>query len=413
MSALANLSLNSPTEVAQSTVEVANPPRQERKRALSMLNGALSDFQSIKAASLGALKESADEEEIPSPSTIATFNGEFFRDGSSESLLPTIPGDHGFQSSGYGMKRISGATVCGLLRGDYSTRGIKNFIIIDCRYGYEYSGGHIEGAVNLNQKSEIMKFFHANKQIEGSNRIAVVFHCEFSQNRGPKSCKFFREMDRKFNSASYPNLCFPELYVLDGGYKQFFERHQEFCSPRHYISMWDEKFQLECKIETAKFRKSWANKEENRRITQQIPVHGRIKSLSLSIASRGEAEFSHRAINALESGALNCSRSLEFPSVPMMINTAQRAETQPEFPETESEISHMDSDKENQPEISKSLEFSSPAKFSSMTRDSNRFGGSPIPSINFNSPSPLIARKRTQVNSLFNQSPIAKTALFS
>jgi len=55
-------------------------------------------------------------------------------------------------------------------------------------------------------------------------RLLVVFHCEFSSERGPRLCRFVRERDRALNE--YPALHYPELYVLKGGYKEFFPHHQ-------------------------------------------------------------------------------------------------------------------------------------------------------------------------------------------
>lgn len=51
-------------------------------------------------------------------------------------------------------------------------------------------------------------------------RVVLVFHCEFSSERGPRMCRFVRERDRALND--YPKLHYPELYVLKDGYKDFF-----------------------------------------------------------------------------------------------------------------------------------------------------------------------------------------------
>jgi hypothetical protein len=43
------------------------------------------------------------------------------------------------------VKRISGATMSRLLRGEFRGSGaneVDEFIVIDCRYDYEYAGGH-------------------------------------------------------------------------------------------------------------------------------------------------------------------------------------------------------------------------------------------------------------------------------
>lgn len=47
--------------------------------------------------------------------------------------------------------------------------------MIDCRYDYEYQGGHIPGAFNFNSREKIQKFYDTNKDVskkvgaDGSN----------------------------------------------------------------------------------------------------------------------------------------------------------------------------------------------------------------------------------------------------
>ena len=63
-------------------------------------------------------------------------------------------------------------------------------------------------------------------------RIVIIFHCEFSSKRGPRMCRFVRERDRAMNE--YPKLYYPELYILKGGYKDFFNDFQVgLSSPAH------------------------------------------------------------------------------------------------------------------------------------------------------------------------------------
>ena len=46
--------------------------------------------------------------------------------------------------------------------------------------------------------------------------------------------RFMRKIDRKENCMEYPSLYFPELYLLEGGYKNFFEQH----SVNKYLSIY-------------------------------------------------------------------------------------------------------------------------------------------------------------------------------
>jgi hypothetical protein len=58
---------------------------------------------------------------------------------------------------------------------------------------------------------------------EGRLPLVLIFHCEFSQKRGPRAMKYLREIDRQHNA--HPNLFYPEIYLLEGGYESF---HQKF-----------------------------------------------------------------------------------------------------------------------------------------------------------------------------------------
>ncbi len=44
-------------------------------------------------------------------------------------------------------------------------------------------------------------------------------------------------MDRQLNEHSYPNLYYPELYLLEGGYKNFYEQFKLYCCPQSYKPM--------------------------------------------------------------------------------------------------------------------------------------------------------------------------------
>ncbi|KAE8590614.1 hypothetical protein XENTR_v10018131 [Xenopus tropicalis] len=131
------------------------------------------------------------------------------------------------------LKYISCTTLARLLRGGYQDV-VQQYQIVDCRYPYEYAGGHIKGAYNLYKEEHISDTFLKNATHPKSTTL-LIFHCEFSSERAPKLCRLLRNLDR--NANRYPHLHYPELYILKGGYKEFYEKFKGFCEPRGYVNM--------------------------------------------------------------------------------------------------------------------------------------------------------------------------------
>ncbi|CAF3238619.1 unnamed protein product [Rotaria socialis] len=143
---------------------------------------------------------------------------------------------------------ISAETTIDLLRGKYSSE-IEQLHVIDCRYPYEYDGGHISSAKNIFTRPQIHEEYFRSpiKLKDPTKRIVFVFHCEFSSERAPSLLRYMRSEDRNIHASNYPALHYPELYLLEGGYKALFEHSTEFCKPSFYRTMLDEKFQEQCR----------------------------------------------------------------------------------------------------------------------------------------------------------------------
>jgi hypothetical protein len=124
----------------------------------------------------------------------------------SQSILPFNRGE---------CASITVETVCSLLRGQYRSL-YDRLILVDCRYDYEYSGGHIKNAINLQDFNLNDHFFKHYRNV----RNIVIFYCEFSSQRGPSCYKMMRDLDRKYNT--YPDLYYPDIYLLSKGYSNFF-----------------------------------------------------------------------------------------------------------------------------------------------------------------------------------------------
>ncbi|XP_052228863.1 M-phase inducer phosphatase 1-like [Dreissena polymorpha] len=152
-------------------------------------------------------------------------------DGSRPYILPTVVGKH------KDLKAISPDTMSAVLHGCYDAE-IDGVTVIDCRYPYEFEGGHIQGAVNLYTRVMVRDFLVSRAQNHvSSTRHVLIFHCEFSSERGPKMYRHLRSEDRAMNSDVYPRLHFPEIYLLEGGYKAFFNAHGSQCEPQTYKPM--------------------------------------------------------------------------------------------------------------------------------------------------------------------------------
>ncbi|XP_073818621.1 string isoform X2 [Musca autumnalis] len=212
-------------------------PRPSLRKCMSMNDAEI----------MSALNRSENNDE---PDLIGDFSKPY--------VLPLIPGRH------RDLKSISSETVARLLRGEFDDK-VANYRIIDCRYPYEYEGGHIRGAKNLYTQEQIIEEFlsqqmtelqQARNEASGNKRNIIIFHCEFSSERGPKLSRFLRNYDRARNTNAYPALDYPEVYLLHNGYKEFFENHIELCEPHAYRPMLEPAYNEEYRIFRAK-SKSW------------------------------------------------------------------------------------------------------------------------------------------------------------
>ncbi|KAG0139452.1 hypothetical protein CROQUDRAFT_54704 [Cronartium quercuum f. sp. fusiforme G11] len=159
-----------------------------------------------------------------------------------DKLLPSfnVPQD--------GLKRINGQSLDDLLMGKYE-KVISKVLVIDCRSQYEYEGGHIKGAVNVDSKSVVDQMFFGQdgvkmdldetdddgkvKKKKVEKKKVLVFHCEFSSVRGPATALYLRETDRRLHGTDSKDLMYSEVYVLEGGYKAYHVSSPEHCEGRH------------------------------------------------------------------------------------------------------------------------------------------------------------------------------------
>ncbi|RFU75087.1 m-phase inducer phosphatase [Trichoderma arundinaceum] len=205
--------------------------RKQFRRSLSMFESPADVMKPKPERGLAAapiLKSVADIEEAHEP-VIPHF-------------LPDDPTDT--------IPRINKETMLDILDGKYSDKFAQR-MVIDCRFEYEYEGGHIDGAVNHNNK-ELLASQLFQTPIDGLTLL--IFHCEYSAHRAPLMARHIRSQDRTINAEHYPRLTYPEIYILDGGYSGFFAEHRSRCFPPEYVEMSDEKHQRTCEREMGRLK---------------------------------------------------------------------------------------------------------------------------------------------------------------
>jgi hypothetical protein len=180
------------------------------------------------------------------------------------------------------IKLVSPDTVADLLTGRFDDK-LNHFVVVDCRFPYEYAGGHIQNAVNLWTLERVLAHFFTQSALpqRDTKRTVVVFYCEFSSHRAPSqwlnaryamtnSCESvstvllffsfffafclncfrnlliltnafcsFRAIDNELikdcDASLNEGLVYPNCYVLKGGYEAFFLAHPELCAPQIYV----------------------------------------------------------------------------------------------------------------------------------------------------------------------------------
>jgi len=157
---------------------------------------------------------------------------------SGEAALSSLLASSQLPMSRTGLNQVSAGAVAAFVRNGQacsSAAGPRRVLIVDCRFEYEFKGGHIADAVNVSTEAELDSLLLSKPP--ASPAPVLIFHCEFSQMRGPTMCQLLRKRDRELNQ--YPQLFYPDVFILNGGYRQFFQTYPELCAPSAYVAMDD------------------------------------------------------------------------------------------------------------------------------------------------------------------------------
>ncbi|KAL2060311.1 hypothetical protein VTL71DRAFT_9706 [Oculimacula yallundae] len=230
------ISFRNGSPIGNHTRRPSNPlirPRKQFRRSLSMFENPADMMKGKKdEIPTSNLHTVMDVDELHQP-----VLPHFFQEGQPDSI-----------------PRITRETLLEVLDGKFDP-SYDQRMIIDCRFEYEFEGGHIDGAVNYNDK-ELLTTQLFETSLPG--KTLLIFHCEYSAHRAPIMARHVRKQDRSTNAEQYPKLTYPEVYILDGGYSTFFSEHRSRCFPQNYVEMDDKEHAYTCEREMGRLRQNRA-----------------------------------------------------------------------------------------------------------------------------------------------------------
>ncbi|OAA67122.1 cell cycle control protein tyrosine phosphatase [Niveomyces insectorum RCEF 264] len=223
-------------------------PRRQYRRSLSMFENPV-DVMKPKRDDPAVLGSAAAP--TLQPSLLASVMDTEELAPCSEPASPVLP--HFFpEGQNDSIPRIDRATLLRVLDGQFND-AFEHKLIIDCRFEYEYDGGHINAAINYNDKDLLTSHLFRNPP---AGRTLIVLHCEYSAHRAPLMARHIRAEDRALNAEHYPHLTYPELYILAGGYSGFFGEHPSRCYPQAYVEMDAAEHAFTCEREMDRLRQN-------------------------------------------------------------------------------------------------------------------------------------------------------------
>ncbi len=267
---LSKLQLNQSKKYTQVSLTEAFQFGKKLKHSKSSC--ALVDLKDEKRSKVKSLSKRKCVEESASALPSARYNGRLPLVRSNASSGNQFP---------LGVNVISVKTGAEMISGMSGFRRYYDEVhVLDCRFDFEYAGGHIEGAIHIQSPYELQaKYFESP---ENGSKICILFHCEYSQERGPSMWRLMRELDRKLKGyQNFPSLFYPEMYIIEGGYKEFYKRHPELCCGS-YVSMDEKKYANNCRQSFATFRRNFKQFKHELQLRMGSPTESRCSSSAFS-----------------------------------------------------------------------------------------------------------------------------------
>lgn len=103
---------------------------------------------------------------------------------------------------------------------------------MDCRWDYEYIGGHIRGAVHYDDAQKLVQDLLVDRICRQQR---IIFYCEYSVVRSVNMSQYFTCCNME---AGFP---FNDILVLKDGYHSFYPKYPEYCEGG-YVTEKDERY---------------------------------------------------------------------------------------------------------------------------------------------------------------------------
>uniref|UniRef100_A0A0K0G2Y2 Rhodanese domain-containing protein n=1 Tax=Strongyloides venezuelensis TaxID=75913 RepID=A0A0K0G2Y2_STRVS len=128
-------------------------------------------------------------------------------------------------------ERVTGETLVETMK-KYGKRNFaKHFMLIDCRFPYQYEAGHIKGATNFYDITEVNDFFFPKlkRKAERVMKKTPIFY--YTESLTPEMIHVLRKSDED-------KKVYGDIYLLDGGYEKFYsdKKFEKFCDPCGYTA---------------------------------------------------------------------------------------------------------------------------------------------------------------------------------
>lgn len=218
----------------------------------------------------------------------------------SQSQIPHFY-DENCSSDNY--PRITAETLQTIMEHGIHKPQYDSFCVIDCRFEYEFRGGHINNALSICSREGLeLEFIQEVRPFP----TLLIFYCEFSAYRSPLMASHLRNCDRIFNYDEYPNLFYPDILILEGGYKSFFDRCPHLCHPCSYVRMNSTENLNNRDQELDRFR------QDSKKLISRNSSSNRLPSISTSTSSIVSKQQSQQTREPLHPQKTNNSMSSPF-----------------------------------------------------------------------------------------------------